>query len=126
CLSGLLWMMWGVCCTAQSAKQQPLARPPVFPPEVVDVFFPDARKELAGPRPNYEGGTGTPTPLAGRSNTTAPTGKGSGYAWSELIDADTIEAEIKRQVAPLGPLVATPSTFKGGTYRECRDRFNTL
>jgi hypothetical protein len=110
----------------QTRGEGPLARPPVFPPEVESVFFPDARKELVGPRPNYESGSHPKQQAvaAGGANSTA---KGeSGYAWSELVDADTIEAEIKRQVAPLGPLVASPSTFKGGAYRDCRERFNTL
>lgn len=106
--------------------EEPLARPPVFPPAVESVFFPDARLELVGPRPNYEGRqTVSPTPTAEAGGKPAARSE-PGYAWSELIDADTIEAEIKRQVTPLGPLVASPSTFKGGTYRDCRNRFNTL
>lgn len=125
-LGSWFWLVSGACFATPSDPQGPFARPPVFPPRVVDVFFPDARKELAGPRPNYEGAAGTPVAVAGRSGTASPEAKDSGYPWSELIDADTIESEIKRQVAPLGPLVATPSTFKGGGYRECRDRFNTL
>jgi hypothetical protein len=111
---------------ADTRAEEPLARPPEFPPAVQSVFFPDARLELVGPRPNYEGQGGSlKSPPFAAGDEPSPRGE-SGYAWSELIDADTIEAEIKRQVAPLGPLVASPSTFKGGTYRDCRDRFNTL
>lgn len=105
----------------------PLARPPEFPPAVENVFFPDVREQLVGPRPSYERGTqrGTGGPVA-QSPAGGAAAESTGYAWSELVDADSIEAEIKRQLPPLQPLIATPATFKGGAYRECRDRFNTL
>ncbi len=113
---------------AQGAEPEgPLARPPKFPPEVVAVFFPDIRAQLSGPRPDYGVGRGgNPSIAAAPSGAAANPSAATGFAWSSLADADAIEAEIKRQVAPLGPLVATPSKFKGGAYRECRDRFNTL
>ncbi|MGI9457654.1 MAG: hypothetical protein ACR2NU_13905 [Aeoliella sp.] len=101
------------------------AKPPEWPRDVVEVFFDDARDALVGARPDYEE-QARPIQLSGRGPKNTPTTSGSGYAWSDLVEADTIEAEIKRLVAPLGPLVATPSAFKGGGYRDCRDHFSWL
>lgn len=102
------------------------ARPPKWPADVLDVFYADARQKLAGTRPDFEhaealaaaGGN------AGKTQPAAP--KGAGNGWSKLIDAETIETEIKR----LGPEVAkaakSPSEFKGGGYKDCRRHFSVL
>lgn len=105
---------------------EPRAKPPEWPRDVRAIFFDDAREQLVGSRPNY----GELATEARQATTTAGGGEkqqsADGYAWSKLVDADTIETEIKRQLAPLQPLVATPATFKGGGYRDCRDRFTWL
>ena len=108
--------------------QEPLARPPEFPREVVEVFFGDAREQLSGPRPNYEQKSfrGIARDSAALPSDPGSAAPATGFEWSRLIVADAVETEIKRQLVPLQPLVSTPSTFKGGAYRECRDRFNTL
>jgi len=100
--------------------------PPEWPQDVLDIFFDDAREALSGSRPNYR-----PNPATQAGTETLATGgavesASSSYRWSDLIDADTIESEIKRLASPLGPLVATPSAFKGGGYRDCRDHFSWL
>ncbi len=106
---------------------EPRAEPPEWPRDVEEVFFLDAREHLVGSRPNYESAAPSPTRMvADGSRNTASLNRDDGYAWSTLIDADAIETEIKRQVPPLQPLVATPSAFKGGGYRDCRDRFTWL
>ena len=109
--------------------QPPRAKPPKeWPRDVREVFFDDARQQLVGSRPNY-GEAAAAAQVA--SNQSANAGgaasdKASGVEWSKLVDADIIEAEIKRQLTPLQPLVATPAAFKGGGYRDCRNRFTWL
>ncbi len=91
------------------------------------MFFEDAREHLVGQRPNYEAAVAEPQLAAtGDGSSGSATDAEDGYAWSGLVDADTIETEIKRQLPALQPLVATPSAFKGGGYRDCRDRFTWL
>lgn len=107
-------------------EKEPRAKPPQWPRDVREVFFDDAREHLVGSRPDYSAASAVPRTAAGGGSTSAASGDKEGYAWSNLVDADTLETEIKRQLAPLQPLVATPSAFKGGGYRECRDRFTWL
>lgn len=104
---------------------KPRAEPPEWPGDVRSIFFDDAREQLVGERPDYGQLVSTAQratePGGGQQETSA-----TGYAWSKLVDADTLETEIKRQLTPLQPLVATPSAFKGGGYRDCRYRFTWL
>ena len=120
-----------VCGSGLQADQKmpPRAKPPEWPSDVVDVFFDDARDHLVGSRPNYEAAATRTT----SDRVAATTGGASSTAdsatddvWTSLVDADTLETEIKRQLPSLQPLVATPSAFKGGGYREARDRFTWL
>jgi hypothetical protein len=108
-----------------SAEPPKLARPPKFPPDVQNVFFDDARKELKGDRPDYNHSATTsasPASAGGPSkDSTAAT-----FAWSALIDADTIESEIKRTGAQVDKDVTTPTEFKGGSYKLCRRDFSLL
>ena len=46
--------------------------------------------------------------------------------WSNLIDAETIETEIKRLAQAVATDVTTPSEFKGGKYQDCRRHFSVL
>ncbi len=115
--------------TSLLAKNPPpsrkLARPPKWPADVIDTFYPDARTKLVGSRPDYQ--KLQTAAAAGHSSDLSQAGaaKGGG-TWSKLIDADTIETEIKR----LGPEVAkaakSPSEFKGGGYKDCRRHFSEL
>ena len=106
------------------AEPPKFARPPKFPPEVKDVFFDDPRKELKGERPDYEhaaqGGAANVATEGGDA------GAGGGFAWSKLIDAATIESEIKRLSTLVDKDVTTPTEFKGGGYKLCRRDFSLL
>ncbi|QDU58094.1 cytochrome c [Aeoliella mucimassa] len=120
--------IWCGVATADEAAA-PRAKPPAeWPRDVREVFFDDAREQLVGSRPNY----GEVAAAAKQANSAAPLAgsetadASQGFAWSKLVTADVIESEIKRQLTPLQPLVATPATFKGGGYRECRNRFTWL
>ncbi len=107
-------------------QSEPRARPPEWPRDVREVFFDDAREHLVGNRPDYQAAPSAVASAASLGGSATPqTGK-ENYAWSNLVEADVLETEIKRQLAPLQPIVATPSAFKGGGYREGRDRFTWL
>jgi hypothetical protein len=119
-----------LCCTAaillaeEPAKKHEGVRPPKWSADDLNTFFPDARTKLVGPRPDYQkaNAVAASTAAGGASATQANSAGG----WSKLIDAETIETEIKR----LGPALAkgtkSPSEFKGGGYKECRRDFSLL
>ena len=48
------------------------------------------------------------------------------FAWSKLIDAETLETEIKRLAQAVAQDVTSPSEFKGGAYQACRRHFSVL
>ena len=109
---------------AAVAEPPKLARPPKFPPEVDGVFFPDPQKELKGDRPDYE----RAAKVSGANDVAedAAGGAAGSFAWSKLIDAATIESEIKRLSALVDKNVTTPTDFKGGGYKLCRRDFSLL
>ena len=98
------------------------ARPPEWSRDVLDAFFDDARANLDGPRPDYKSPTppGEVASATGASATTPP------FAWSQLIDANTLETEIKRLSQSLDRNVTTPSAFKAGGYKAARRDFSEL
>jgi hypothetical protein len=92
---------------------------------VLDTFFPDAREKLVGPRPDYTQAAPvkSDTPTASSDENTSSV-KGGG--WSKLIDAETIETEIKRLAQDISKTVTTPAPFKAGSYKECRRDFSLV
>lgn len=119
-----------MCCAAVATaddSDQPRAKPPEWPRDVKEVFFDDAREQLVGERPNYGELASQPRPASvGRTPANDGREARASQQWSQLVTADVLETEIKRQLAPLQPLVATPNAFKGGGYRDCRTRFTWL
>src|SRR5450631_1415144 len=120
------WALAAIVATSPHARAEPpkLARPPKFPPDVQNVFFDDTRKELKGDRPDYEhlGPNATASPASAGGDSDAA----SSFPWSKLIDADTIESEIKRLSTLIDKDVTTPTEFKGGSYKLCRRDFSLL
>jgi hypothetical protein len=103
------------------------ARPPQWPDEVRGVFFDDVREKLVGPRPNY--GTSSEAAISAHATGISPAGAAanpSNAAWSKLIDAETIETEIKRIAQAVAGDVAVPGEFQGGAYKRCRRHFSVL
>ncbi len=96
------------------------ARPPKFAQSVADVFFPDAREKLAGPRP--EKSLVTPVEGAGRAPENASGPKG----WSKLISAEVVEDEIKTQQIKLSVSVQNTARFKGGDFQNARLHLSLL
>jgi len=98
------------------------ARPPEWPRDVLDAFFSDARTKLEGPRPDYD----SPPPSGEAASATGASNAPPPFAWSNLIDADTLETEIKRLSQSLDQSVTTPSAFKSGGYKSARRDFSEL
>jgi hypothetical protein len=110
---------------AKDQRGEKRARPPKWSKEVLDVFFEDARTELVGTRSNY----GEPTAIGSTNSTPLPAdaaGATPGSGWSKLIDAETIETEIKRLGQSIAKEVTTPTAFKGGAFEDCRRDFSVL
>jgi hypothetical protein len=102
------------------------ARPPKWSADVLDAFFDDAREKLEGERPDYSArGTGALSESPGSAPgivTQEPADSG----WSKVIDAETIENEIKRLARAVAQDVTSPTEFKGGAYQNCRRHFSAL
>jgi hypothetical protein len=100
------------------------AKPPKWSADVLDTFYPDARTKLVGARPDYEHAQA----IADGKNSDKTQGGAAKSAggWSKLIDAETIETEIKRSGPELAKVAKSPSEFKGGGYKECRRQFSVL
>ncbi|HEX3601590.1 MAG TPA: hypothetical protein VHU84_15670, partial [Lacipirellulaceae bacterium] len=103
---------------------QKYARPPKWPKDVVDTFFPDATAKLVGTRPDYT--KATVAANADSAPNTAASDTAAGTGWSKLIDAETIETEIKRVAQDLNKTVTAPAQFKGGGFKDCRRQFSEL
>jgi hypothetical protein len=117
------WTLAALFVVSPAVAEPPkFARPPTFPPEVQRVFFDDPRQQLKGDRPDYERlkNTATSASNSQSANDVAP------FAWSALIDADTLESEIKRASVLVDKDVTTPTEFKGGSYKLCRRDFSLL
>jgi hypothetical protein len=106
------------------------ARPPKWSRDVLDTFFPDARTELQGKRPDYaalaNNRRATPGQTGPSAEGTPRSDAADGFRWSALIRAETLEDEVKRIGRTLPDHVATPSEFKGGSYRAARRDLSLL
>ncbi len=101
-----------------SAVCEEFAQPPVWSDEVKNVFFDDARKALSGPRPSAtEQAEVAPTANAAKT---------TDVHWQELIDADTLTAEVKRIVNNLPTFTMNPARFKASTHNDCRRELTML
>ncbi|HEX5471586.1 MAG TPA: hypothetical protein VFW73_06850 [Lacipirellulaceae bacterium] len=105
-------------------RPQKLARPPKWPTNVLDVFYPDARTKLVGARPDYQHADAMAANASGFD--TSKSKEKSAAGWSKLIDADTIETEIKRIAPDVGKATSSPSEFKGSGFKQCRRDFSVL
>jgi hypothetical protein len=118
-------LTWGAAAALVSASAwandpvPPRALPPEWTAATRDVFFPDARGELVGERP-AGGVRDNATSAADSSNRGPGEGEPTGFAWSRLVDEQTLMAEIKRLNNQLAGPLSNPSRFKGGDYQLCR------
>jgi hypothetical protein len=98
------------------------ARPPQWSRDVLDTFFDDAREALNGPRPDYGRKSGADQPPAAAT----PADTNEAFAWSTLIDAETLEAEIKRLNQSVASSVGKAGAFKSGGFKDARRDFSEL
>lgn len=109
-----------------SAKE---ARPPKWSRDVLDTFFDDARETLDGERPDYEAQSKAPGSAAENEIELAErnaASEGHAISWSQLITAETLETETKRLAQSLNQSVTTPSSFKGGGFKDARRDLSEL
>jgi hypothetical protein len=126
CVAGLLvWQAVGVLA-AERADKPKRARPPKWSSDVLDVFFEDAREKLAGERPDYTAKSANTPSQSAPSTQGSAVPEPSASAWSKLIDAETLETEIKRLAQAVAQDVTSPTEFKGGAYQACRRHFSVL
>jgi hypothetical protein len=120
----VLWLVWASgLAWSEAASPAKRARPPKFPKSVQDVFFPDAREKLVGPRP------ASATSGAASTATTAapsPANSDSTASWSKLITAEALEDEIKSQQLKLAATIENATRFKGGEYQQARAQLSLL
>lgn len=109
----------------RAAEPPKHAKPPVWSKDVLDVFFPDAREALVGPRPAFAATSETAV-ASSRPSAVSPTDADTKGGWSQWITPDVLEAEIKRQSPELEKLVGSASVFNGGGYENARDVFSLL
>ena len=116
----------GANAWAKESAPQKRARPPKWSADVLDAFFTDAREKLEGARPEYGQSNAS---VAASSKIGASQSVGistNGTGWSKLVDAETIETEIKRLAQSVAADVTTPGAFKGGGFKACRRNFSLL
>jgi hypothetical protein len=103
-------------------------RPPAWPANVREAFFPDARAMLVGPRPDYARLVGNAADAAAPNtgDPAAPRTQPPSAKWSEWIDAHTLETEIKRVAQGVAASVTAPGPFKGGEFQNARRQFSLL
>jgi hypothetical protein len=111
---------------AERGEKPKRARPPKWSADVLDAFFEDAREKLEGQRPDYEAASKVATTQPQQPVTAAAPAADGTAQWSKLIDAETIETEIKRLARMVAQDVTSPSEFKGGAYQACRRHFSVL
>lgn len=115
---------------AADAAPAKRAKPPQWTADVVDAFFPDAREALVGTRPerpaSVESTPGDRASFDGLGPGGGEASAGGRVLWSQLIDGESLAAEVKRLTAELREPLANPSRFKAGGYQQCRAAFNLL
>ncbi len=120
------WLLYVAADAKESQGPVKRARPPKWSPEVLDAFFEDARTRLVGKRPDYDAAAADIAVARQSAGPLEGVAAPNGSAWSNLIDAETIETEVKRLGQTVAKTVTTLSEFKGGAYEDCRRLFSEL
>src|SRR3954464_14644415 len=105
-LAGMLCFAAVTLFAKPPAQEQKLAPPPKWTADDLNTFFPDARTKLVGARPDFSKSSSVAT---NSGNAESPNGAKGAGGWSKLIDAETIETEIKRSAPQIAKATATPS-----------------
>jgi hypothetical protein len=121
----------GVIVSAAWAQgnKQPASKRPAPPPKWTEStlrwFFADATKEVG---PGQPGGVRqADSSVAGAPAVTpAPAGAASSESWAALIDAETLETEIKTNINSLTAAVENSNKFKSQHFRKARSSYSEL
>ena len=108
---------------AVEPRPEKRVKPPTFTEKEKSVFPENAFLDLEGERPQRI----DPRQVASRqqekeSNSTR---KGSG-SWSDWVEADILETEIKRQHQQLSKATQSSARFKSGSYRAAEDAMGII
>lgn len=98
----------------------PRAQPPEFTDEDRAVFFDNAFDRLHGDRPQA-----TAARVAATTQERGSSSQAS-IVWADLIAADVLETEIKRQATELNNATRSTSAFKAGGFRDAADSLGIL
>jgi hypothetical protein len=109
-----------VATSVAAAQTQQRAAPPTWTDEDLQPFFPDAREALVGERPT------SPATTTNAAHAESAPDADSKVHWSELVDAETLETEVKRAVARLEAPLANSAAFRSGGHNVCRTEFALL
>ncbi len=123
---GLYWIGADVDAQSGGPKRRRAARPK-FSAQERSIYFDNIFKEgLAGKRPADFGKPRTAQPTGGPNSAGDTGATGSGFAWSKLIDAMSIENEIKAVKKQIDLSITTPNKFASGGFQEARLNFTIL
>jgi hypothetical protein len=113
---------------ANRAAPPKRVRPPQWTPKTLELFHPDARQKLVGPRPAWGAApvVAADDPAAESAEPAASPGPAQKSDWSKVIAADVLENEIKGSLGPLEVALSSSADFKGGGFKEVRERFSLL
>src|ERR1043165_6947381 len=103
-VAAMLYVAAAILYAKQTAQQQKPAAPPKWTAGDLNTFFPDARTKLVGTRPDFSKSSKIAT--SSGNPETPGSAKGAG-GWAKLIDAETIETEIKRTAPLIAKATAT-------------------
>jgi len=119
-------LLIAACGLATAAEDAPprRAKPPLWSSDVLGTFFEDAREHLVGERPaSDEAASVESASTRGEPGVADEPGE---FAWSQLVDGETLATEVKRIVAGLREPLANPAKFNAGGYKQCQAAFSQL
>ena len=94
-----------------------------------EVFFTDARQKLVGPRPaSAAAAAGDNSNIKANVNQQPPSGATAqgGFSWSQLIEPEVLEDEVKAVQRRIGQSLESGTKFKGGGYKQARADLSVL
>ncbi|MDX1964992.1 MAG: hypothetical protein SFX18_17730 [Pirellulales bacterium] len=119
--------LWGLTQVAAQTTPPKRALPPQWDQTVKSLFPEDAAKELVGSRPALGAGAAAVANIPATSGGNTPVALDPGATdWTKIIDAATLESEIKSYLTPTGEDVKTISAFKSGGYKRSRISYSML
>lgn len=111
---------------SSSSKPASRAAPPDFTEEEKAIFPEDAFAELVGERPAWVDPSQRATQSLAGNRSGEPKSGASNGRWSDWLDEETLESEIKRQTRILQDALSSAARFKSGKYRQAKDALGMI